>query len=108
MIESWLLEQVTLGNIATLLGLLASVGWHARRVVEVEQAVQAISAKVVEVRGELLGEMEALAARRDADLLHIATVYQRKDVQAESLASIDRQLSDIRETLREMRMTKQH
>lgn len=104
MTGSWWLDQVTLGNIVTIVSVLLSIGWHARRVVEVEKSVQTIADRLKEVSEEI----EAAAARRDADLLHIATTYQRKDVQAESLASIDRQLTDIRDTLREMRMTKQH
>lgn len=95
--NAWFLEQFTVGNVVTLVGLIASAGWHARRVVEVEKSVQTIAT-----------QLELQQQRRDADLIHIAAIYQRKDVQAESLASIDRQLGDIRETLREMRITKQH
>jgi hypothetical protein len=102
----WFSSQITLGNLLTLAGLLVSAGWHARRVISVEQAVAVVSAEVHAVKETLDDEIGAIEVRREADLIAIAQQYQRKDVQEATLTSINLQLSDIRSTLRDMQHTK--
>lgn len=102
----WFSSQITLGNLLTLAGLLVSAGWHARRVIAVEQAVTAVQTEVHEVKKTLDDEIGAIEVRREADLIAIAQQYQRKDVQEATLTSINLQLSDIRSTLRDMQHSK--
>lgn len=106
--NEWLITQVTFGNIVTLACLLVSAGWHARRVLSVEEAVVDIKAELGGMKKTLDVELTEIEVRRDADLIAIAQQYQRKDVQEATLQSINLQLSDIRSTLRDMQHGKSH
>ncbi len=105
MIGEWVASQISVGNLLTLAGLFVSAGWHARRVVDLERAVTGVKAEMAAWKDSIDKEFAAIEVRRDADLLAVATTYQRRDVLAATLQAIERQLTVMNETLRDIQRT---
>lgn len=81
MTDSWWAAQFTIGNILTILSLAVSIGWQMRRLAEIED------------------DLVAIKVRQSKDAEYIAATYERKDVMAAMLQSINLQLHAIQSTL---------
>lgn len=110
MIEVWLLQNITLGNVIVLITIIFGIGKAANRLSTLEKNIvdwkndseekfKQLKAESEARLKDIETELESVNVKQEASMFHIAETYQRKDVQEATLRSIDGQLTDIRRTL---------
>jgi len=83
-VDGWLAQQVTLGNVVTVVTAAASFGYQLHRLAVIERDVIAIKVK------------------QENDARSIADTYERRDVLAEVLKGFNRELVAIHQKLSDM------